>query len=69
MTLVEAFEYVKAFGLAGVFGVMWYLERGERIDAQAELKQVTEKSIVAITNSNTLVGQLVTIFRPNGTGS
>ena len=42
------------------------LERGERQDSQTELKQVSEKSVVAITELRALVGQLATIFKPMG---
>lgn len=68
MTLPELLEYVKAGGgvLAPVFCVLWWLERGERQDSQAELKQVSEKSVVAITELRALVGQLATIFKPIG---
>jgi hypothetical protein len=68
MTLPELLEYVKAGGgiLAPVFAILWWLERGERQDSQTELKQVSEKSVVAITELKSLIGQLATIFKPNG---
>jgi hypothetical protein len=68
MTLPEILEYVKAGGgiLAPVFAILWWLERGERQDSQTELKQVSEKSVVAITELKSLIGQLATIFKPNG---
>lgn len=68
MTLPELLEYVKAGGgvLAPVFAILWWLERNERQDSQTELKQVSEKSVVAITELRALVGQLATIFKPVG---
>lgn len=68
MSLAELLEYVKAGGgvLAPVFAILWWLERGERQDSQTELKQVSEKSVVAITELRALVGQLATIFKPMG---
>jgi hypothetical protein len=68
MTLPEILEYVKAGGgiLAPVFAILWWLERGERQDSQAELKQVSEKSVVAITELRALIGQLATILKPGG---
>lgn len=68
MTLPELLEYVKAGGgvLAPVFAILWWLERGERQDSQTELKQVSEKSVVAITELRALIGQLATIFKPMG---
>jgi len=69
MTLPEFLELIKAGGgiLAPVFAVLWWLERDERKDSQAELKQVSEKSVVAITELKSLVGQLVMVFKSNGT--
>jgi hypothetical protein len=68
MTLPEFLEYVKAGGgvLAPIFAILFWLERNERQDAQRELKQVSEKSIIAMIELKTLVAQLATIFRSNG---
>lgn len=68
MTLLDLLEYVKVGGppLAVVFCILWWLEREERQDAQKELKQVSEKSVVAISELKMLIGHLVTILKPNG---
>jgi len=68
MTLAEFMEYVRAGGglLAPIFAVLFWLERNERQDSQRELKQVSEKSIVAMIELKSLVAQLATIFRTNG---
>lgn len=68
MTLPELLEYAKAGGgvLAPVFAVLWWMERDERRDAQTELKQVSEKSVAAITEVRALIGHLALIFKPVG---
>jgi len=69
MTFPEIFDYIKQAGVPGVLLIWLWLERGERISAQTELKQVSEKSILAISEMKSLVGQLTAIFKPNGPGS
>jgi hypothetical protein len=68
MTLPEILEYVKAGGgiLAPVFAILWWLERDERKDAQSELKLLAERSVTTMTKLESSVGQLATIFKPNG---
>ncbi len=68
MTLLEFLEYVKAGGgiLAPVFAIMFWFERDERKDAQAELKQLTRETVTSMVELKSLVGQIVTIFKING---
>lgn len=68
MSLPELMEYVKAGGgiLAPIFAILFWLERSERQDAQKELRQVSEKSIIAMVELKSLVAQLATIFKTNG---
>lgn len=70
MTLADLLQYVQAAGglAAPIFAVLFWLERSERQDAQKELRQVSEKSIVAMIEVKSLIAQLATIFKPNGTG-
>jgi hypothetical protein len=68
MTFQEIFEYIKQGGVPGILLIWLWLERQERISAQAELKQVSEKSVTAISEMKALVGQLAVIFKPNGPG-
>lgn len=65
MSFLEILEYVKAGGgiLAPIFAILWWLERDERKDSQAELKQVAEKSTAAMVELKSLVGVLATIFK------
>jgi hypothetical protein len=64
VTLVEFLGYVKeAGGLAGpIFAVMWWLERGERLDAQKELKTIAAESVRALVEFRAIANQLTTIF-------
>lgn len=68
MTLPELLEYVKTGGglVAPIFAMLFWLERNERQDAQRELRQVSEKSVIAMIELKSLVRQLATIFRTNG---
>lgn len=65
MTLPEFLELVKAGGgiLAPIFAVLFWLERNERQDAQRELKQVSEKSVIAMMEVKALIAQLAIIFK------
>ena len=67
MTLPEFMEYVRAGGAvtAPIFALLWWLERDERKDSQKELKDVSERSVVAISEMKGLVTQLVSIFKPH----
>jgi hypothetical protein len=68
MTFLEFMEYVKAGGgiLAPIFAILWWLERDERKDSQAELKQVAKESAAAMIELKSLVQVLATILK-NGT--
>jgi hypothetical protein len=68
MTLIDFLEYVKAGGapLAAVFAILWWLERDERKDAQAELKLLAKDTVITMTKLETGVGQLATIFKSTG---
>jgi hypothetical protein len=60
----EVFELIAKYGPGVIFAILWYLERDERKDSQAELKQLTRDTVTTMTQLNSLVGQLVTIFKP-----
>jgi hypothetical protein len=68
MTLVELMGYVKdAGGLAApIFAILFWLERNERQDAQKELKEVAENSVVAMIELKAIVAQLSAIFDTRG---
>lgn len=68
MTLPELLEYVRAGGaiLAPVFAILWWLERDERKDAQAELKLLAKDTVTTMTKLEAGVGQLANIFKANG---
>lgn len=64
MTIVELLEYVKTAGglAAPLFAILFWLERNERQDAQRELKDVAESSVVAMIELKAVVAQLSAIF-------
>jgi len=64
MTIIELLEYVKAAGglAAPIFAILFWLERNERQDAQKELKEVAENSVIALTELRAVVDQLSVIF-------
>ncbi|MCK1670323.1 hypothetical protein [Bradyrhizobium sp. 150] len=64
MTIIEFMTYVKTAGglAAPIFAVLFWLERAERREAQRELKEVTENSVVALAEFKALINQLTTIF-------
>lgn len=64
MAPAEVFELIAKYGPGVIFAILWYLERDERKDSQAELKQLTRDTVTTMTQLNSLVGQLVTIFKP-----
>jgi hypothetical protein len=71
MTLLELLEYVKAIGVAGtplavIFAILWWLERDERKDAQAELKLLAKDTVTTLTKLESGVGLLAGIFKSNG---
>lgn len=65
MSFHEILDYVKAGGgvLAPIFAMLWWLERDERKDSQAELKLIAEKSTTAMIELKSLVTVLATIFK------
>lgn len=67
MTLPEFLEYAKAGGglIAPIFVILWWLERDERKDAQAELKAVAKESAAAMIELKTLV-QVLAVILKNG---
>lgn len=66
MNAAEIFELIAKYGPEVIFAVLWYLERDERKDAQAELKVLTKDFITTAGEMNSLLHQVVTIFKPNG---
>jgi hypothetical protein len=68
MTLSAFLGYVQAGGapLAVVFAILWWLERDERKDAQAELKLLAKDTVTTMTKLEAGVGQLANIFKSNG---
>ena len=65
MSLQEILEYVKAGGgiLAPIFAILWWLERDERKDSQAELKQIAKESAAAMIELKSLVQVLATVLK------
>mgnify|MGYP001566573451 CR=1 FL=1 len=73
MTPSQTMDFIANYGVEGILVLaffcavfMWKLERGERLDAQRELAQISRDSTKAITTINVLVGHLISVFRPNG---
>jgi hypothetical protein len=64
MSPAEIFDLIAKYGPGVIFALLWWLERGERIDAQKEVKQIAKDSIVAITNAASSSGQLISILKP-----
>lgn len=64
MGLAEIIDLVQKIGApaAPVFALLWWLERGERIDAQNELKQIAKDSTVAITTVSGRIAEWVSLF-------
>lgn len=50
MTIAEIIDFLGKYGPGAIFALGWYLERGERIDAQKEVKIIARDSIAAITS-------------------
>lgn len=72
MTAAEFIGYLQSAGIAAgptlFMTLLWWLERDERKDAVRELREVSEKSIAAITEMKTFVELMSSIFRPNKGG-
>lgn len=64
MTLDQIFEFIGKYGPLAPFIILWWLERGERIDAQNELKQIAKDSVIAMTKADAAIGQLISVFKP-----
>jgi hypothetical protein len=62
----EIFDLIAKYGPGVIFAIMWYLERDERKDSQKELKQLTRDTVTTMSEMKSLLGQVVTIFKPNG---
>lgn len=65
MSLPEILEYVKAGGglLAPIFVILWWMERDDRKDSQAELKIIAKESTAAMIEMKALVQILAVIFK------
>ncbi len=64
MTIEAVFDFIAKYGPLAPFVIMWWLERGERIDAQTEIKQIAKDSVVAMTKAESSLGQLISVFNP-----
>ena len=64
MTLADLLAYIKdAGGLAApLFAILFWLERSERQDAQKELREVAESTVVAMAELKAIVSELSLIF-------
>jgi hypothetical protein len=64
MSIAEILELVKGLGTAAgpIFAILWYLERGERIDAQGELKQIAKESTTAMVAIEKTVEKWTSVF-------
>jgi hypothetical protein len=64
----EWLDKVVAGGPSLIFAVLWYLERGERRDAQAELKTITERVLLAMSETKSALVTFGSILNPTGRG-
>lgn len=64
----ELIELIKAGGavVAPIFAILWWMERDERKDAQAELKQIARDQTVATTSLEKTISQWASLFKPPG---
>lgn len=67
MSVAEIFDLITKYGPGVIFAVLWYLERGERIDAQTELKVIARDSTVALTAVEKTIDKWSSIFKPKDT--
>ncbi len=69
--LSEILSYIQSAGgaMAPVFFILYLVERSERVDAQKELRQVAEKSVIAMTEMKALIAQLTLVFRGGNGGN
>ena len=64
MTITELLEWAKGLGTGAgpIFALLWWLERGERIDAQRELKSLAKDSTTAIVAIDKTVEKWTSVF-------
>lgn len=64
MTIPELLEWAKGLGTAAgpIFALLWWLERGERKDAQGELKSIAKESTTAIVAIEKTVEKWTSVF-------
>lgn len=62
MTLPEILALVGQFGSAGIFAVLWYLERDERKEAQKQNGVMFERALTALIENKNTVQTLKEIF-------
>lgn len=70
MTAAEFIQYCQAAGglLVPPLAILYYMERDERKEAQAELRLVTREAITAMVEMRSTVNQFIAIFKPNNGG-
>lgn len=64
LPFLDLVKYIQTAGgpVAVIFAALYWLERGERQDAQKELKDVAEKSINSMNEAQRVLGQMANIF-------
>lgn len=66
MSPAEIFDLIAKYGVGVIFAALWFLERGERIDAQKELRQIAKDAAIAITVMEKTIAQWAAVFnRPS----
>lgn len=65
---VELINILQAggIGLVPLLGYMWWLERKDRISAQAKLEHMTERVIVAMTETKTSLQSFANLLSAPG---
>lgn len=66
MLPVELIDLAQKIGAAGapIFALLWWLERGERKDAQAELKAIAKDSTTALIVVEKTIDKWAALFKP-----
>lgn len=62
MTVAEILGLATQFGGAGIFAVLWWLERDERKDAQKANGEMFERTLTALIENKNTVQTLKDIF-------
>lgn len=62
MTIVDILALVTQYGAGGIFGLLWWLERDERKDAQKANGVMFERTLTALVENKTTVERLDNIF-------